>query len=197
MARRCCRSIRSAPTSTHPRGALALRADSPHLSSPVASESSLENISVRRRQMRVSRACSRCKVKKTKCDGLLPCSRCVDSGTICVPYERRTSSKKPPDGFPDDETDLTKLVLLLNAQNSSNVYDAEDWVAVESSSGERSYGLEHVEGTREAKVSLDPTQFVPTHGMGMPFMEGLELEVNVIGQEDEPTIDDVFGPVIF
>lgn len=33
--------------------------------------------------------------------------------------------------------------------------------------------------------------------MEMPFMEGMELGVNVIGREDEPTIDDIFGPVIF
>lgn len=120
----------------------------------------------------------------------------IASNLGCI-LSRDETGLPTPVRFPEDETDLTKLALLLNAQNSSSVYDAEDRVAVESSSGERSYGLEHVEGTWEAKVSLDPTQFVPTHGMEMPFMEGMELEVNVIGQEDEPTINDVFGPGIF
>ncbi|KAF5507141.1 hypothetical protein CGCA056_v013435 [Colletotrichum aenigma] len=120
----------------------------------------------------------------------------IVSNPGCI-LSRDETGLPTPVRFPEDETDLTKLAFLLNAQDSSSEHDAEDRVAVESSSEERGYDLEHVEGTWEAKVPLEPTQFVPTHGMEMPFMEGMELGVNVIGREDEPTIDDIFGPVIF
>lgn len=33
---------------------------------------------------RVRKACQRCKVKKTKCDGLYPCERCKDADEVCL-----------------------------------------------------------------------------------------------------------------
>ncbi|KAF4832564.1 hypothetical protein CGCSCA4_v013614 [Colletotrichum siamense] len=120
----------------------------------------------------------------------------IASNLGCI-LSRDETGLPTPVRFPEDESDLTRLTLLLNARNSSSVHDAEDRVAVESSSEERGYDPEHVEATWKEKVPLDPTQFLPTYGMEMPFPEGIELGINVIEQEDEPTINDVFGPVIF
>lgn len=33
---------------------------------------------------RVCKACDRCRLKKSKCDGATPCSRCTADNAICV-----------------------------------------------------------------------------------------------------------------
>ncbi|KAK1243816.1 hypothetical protein MKX08_001954 [Trichoderma sp. CBMAI-0020] len=37
-----------------------------------------------RRRKRVSKACERCRIKKIKCDGELPCQKCKNHGTVCT-----------------------------------------------------------------------------------------------------------------
>jgi len=43
---------------------------------------------------RVSSACQRCKQKKTKCDGQIPCERCVNDDVVCEAGKSRTSTLK-------------------------------------------------------------------------------------------------------
>jgi len=43
---------------------------------------------------RVSSACQRCKQKKTKCDGQIPCERCVNDDVVCEAGKSRTSALK-------------------------------------------------------------------------------------------------------
>lgn len=45
----------------------------------------------RNRRTRVSKACDSCRLKKIKCDGQYPCSRCISRNKICV----FTEEKKP------------------------------------------------------------------------------------------------------
>jgi len=49
---------------------------------------------------RVCKACDRCRLKKSKCDGNSPCGRCQSDNAICVFGERRKSQDKVyPKGF--------------------------------------------------------------------------------------------------
>lgn len=49
---------------------------------------------------RVGKACDRCRLKKSKCDGLLPCQRCQADDQICVFSERkRAKDKTYPKGY--------------------------------------------------------------------------------------------------
>ncbi|KAL7937135.1 hypothetical protein V8C35DRAFT_332305 [Trichoderma chlorosporum] len=41
------------------------------------------------RRARVSKACERCRLKKIKCDGEVPCSKCRNSGHVCTPGTRK------------------------------------------------------------------------------------------------------------
>ncbi|KAE8422624.1 hypothetical protein BDV36DRAFT_279758 [Aspergillus pseudocaelatus] len=49
---------------------------------------------------RVCKACDRCRLKKSRCDGAKPCSRCRAGNTLCVLSERKkTRDKVYPRGY--------------------------------------------------------------------------------------------------
>jgi len=64
---------------------------------------------------RVCKACDRCRLKKSKCDGLSPCSRCRTDNAICVFGERKKSHDKVyPKGYVEMlEQQQSQLVLGL------------------------------------------------------------------------------------
>ncbi|GEQ71019.1 hypothetical protein JCM33374_g4700 [Metschnikowia sp. JCM 33374] len=47
------------------------------------------------RKKRVGKACDSCRIKKTKCDGKSPCSRCLADNKLCVFSEKKKSKEKP------------------------------------------------------------------------------------------------------
>ncbi|KAJ8102804.1 hypothetical protein POJ06DRAFT_56144 [Lipomyces tetrasporus] len=51
----------------------------------------LTEVSTRKR---VGKACDACRIKKTKCDGSKPCSRCIAEDKICVFTDRKRSTDK-------------------------------------------------------------------------------------------------------
>ncbi|KAK5114321.1 hypothetical protein LTR62_002572 [Meristemomyces frigidus] len=64
---------------------------------------------------RVFKACDRCRLKKSKCDGNSPCSRCQADNTICVFGERKKSQDKVyPRGYVEMlEQQQSQLVAAL------------------------------------------------------------------------------------
>lgn len=73
-------------------------------------ETSQDNI-----RKRVCKACDRCRLKKSKCDGASPCSRCKADNAICVFGERKKSQDKVyPKGYVEMlEQQQTQLVAGL------------------------------------------------------------------------------------
>ncbi|KAK0668133.1 hypothetical protein QBC41DRAFT_226869 [Cercophora samala] len=52
------------------------------------------------RHKRVWKACERCRMKKTKCDGEFPCKRCKDDGLVCTAgVRKKTEYKQLPRGY--------------------------------------------------------------------------------------------------
>jgi hypothetical protein len=52
------------------------------------------------KKRRVGKACDSCRIKKTKCDGKKPCSRCTIDNKICVFTEKKkTRDKSHPQGY--------------------------------------------------------------------------------------------------
>ncbi|KAL5351008.1 Fluconazole resistance protein 1 [Pseudogymnoascus australis] len=52
------------------------------------------------RHKRVKKACERCRMKKTKCDGESPCKRCRDDGLVCTAgHRKKAESKRLPCGY--------------------------------------------------------------------------------------------------
>lgn len=62
-----------------------------HTITPPLEASSPGDGSIRKR---VCKACDRCRLKKSKCDGSSPCSRCKSDNAICVFGERKKSHDK-------------------------------------------------------------------------------------------------------
>ncbi|KAK9321323.1 hypothetical protein V1517DRAFT_175550 [Lipomyces orientalis] len=63
------------------------------LASAIPQSDHLAEISTGKRE-RVGRACDACRIKKSKCDGSKPCSRCVSDDKVCVFRDRKRSTDK-------------------------------------------------------------------------------------------------------
>ncbi|QEO22216.1 hypothetical_protein [Candidozyma auris] len=54
------------------------------------------------RKKRIGKACDSCRIKKTKCDGRKPCSRCIADNRICSFTDKRKNKEKShPPGYVD------------------------------------------------------------------------------------------------
>lgn len=51
------------------------------------------------RKRRVGKACDLCRVKKSKCDGKKPCSRCIADNKLCVFTKKKSKEKAHPAGY--------------------------------------------------------------------------------------------------
>ncbi|KAG5930722.1 hypothetical protein E4U53_002159 [Claviceps sorghi] len=61
------------------------------------------------RQKRVWKACERCRMKKTKCDGEFPCKRCKDDGLVCTAgVRKKVEYKQLPRGY-----DVTGMCAVI------------------------------------------------------------------------------------
>lgn len=77
---------------------------------------------------RVCKACDRCRLKKSKCDGAGPCSRCKADNAICVFGERKKSHDKVyPKGYVEMlETQQAQLVSGLQ-ELYKRIQSGEGW----------------------------------------------------------------------
>ncbi|KAI9882190.1 MAG: hypothetical protein M1823_006068 [Watsoniomyces obsoletus] len=72
------------------------RTSSGNQQSTSAADAALVDGNVRKR---VCKACDRCRLKKSKCDGGNPCGRCKSDDAICFFGERKRSTKVYPKGY--------------------------------------------------------------------------------------------------
>ncbi|KAH7150436.1 hypothetical protein B0J13DRAFT_661335 [Dactylonectria estremocensis] len=77
---------------------------------------------------RVRKACERCRMKKTRCNGEFPCRRCREDGLICSPNFRKAKQcKKPPKGYAEViENSQVALTASVNKLYSM-VRNGEKW----------------------------------------------------------------------
>lgn len=93
---------------------------------------------------RVCKACDRCRLKKSKCDGASPCSRCKAGNTICMFGERkRLHNKTYPKGYVEMlEQQRTQLVAGLQ-QLYSRLQNRQEWPGGSLRNTEGGYPLTH------------------------------------------------------
>ncbi|SCO92537.1 related to zinc cluster transcription factor [Fusarium oxysporum] len=77
---------------------------------------------------RTRKACERCRMRKTKCDGNFPCKRCKDDGLICTAtVKKKARYKKPPPAYAE-ALENTQLVLIATVHKLySMVRNNEPW----------------------------------------------------------------------
>ncbi|KAL2262145.1 hypothetical protein VTK26DRAFT_2345 [Humicola hyalothermophila] len=80
------------------------------------------------RHKRVWKACERCRMKKTKCDGEFPCKRCKDDGLVCTAGTRKkTEYKQIPKGYAE-VLENTQFVLVAAVHKLySMVVNQQPW----------------------------------------------------------------------
>ncbi|KAK4124923.1 hypothetical protein N657DRAFT_679730 [Parathielavia appendiculata] len=96
------------------------------------------------RHKRVWKACERCRMKKTKCDGEFPCKRCKDDGLICTAGTRKkTEYKQLPPGYAE-VLENTQFVLVATVQKLySMVRNGERWDLGEPELNDRGQPIVH------------------------------------------------------
>ncbi|TAQ86396.1 hypothetical protein B7494_g5280 [Chlorociboria aeruginascens] len=112
------------------------------------------------RHKRVWKACERCRMKKTKCDGESPCKRCKDDGLICTAGNRKkTEYKQTPRGYAEV---LENTVFALDstvAKLYNMIRNNEPWTLEEPSINDR--GLPAVHDIADALGCIRPSAEYP------------------------------------
>ncbi|KAJ4171768.1 Fluconazole resistance protein 1 [Fusarium falciforme] len=96
------------------------------------------------RHKRVSKACERCRMKKTKCDSNFPCKRCKDDGLVCTASVRKKREyKQLPRGYAE-VLENTQLILIATIYKLySMVRNNEPWALGEPESNDRGQPVVH------------------------------------------------------
>lgn len=135
-----------------------------------SSTSSEDNI-----RKRVCKACDRCRLKKSKCDGSSPCSRCKADNAICVFGERKkTHDKVYPKGYVEMlEQQQSQLVSGLR-ELYRRLQAGESWPGKSLKESQGGFPLTHdiLERLNVLQSSTDPSV---TH-------QGFEDDLQVLQQ---------------
>lgn len=93
---------------------------------------------------RVCKACDRCRLKKSKCDGASPCSRCKADNAICVFGERKKSHDKIyPKGYVEMlENQQAQLVVGLQ-ELYKRTKNGQGWTGSPLKEGSQGIPLTH------------------------------------------------------
>lgn len=80
------------------------------------------------RHKRVWKACERCRMKKTKCDGEFPCKRCKDDGLVCTAgIRKKVEYKQLPRGYAE-VLENTQFALIATVHKLySMVRNSQQW----------------------------------------------------------------------
>ncbi|KAK4102198.1 hypothetical protein N658DRAFT_423969 [Parathielavia hyrcaniae] len=121
-----------------------LKRTSTHAHPPSPTRDSHSQHSSDGRHKRVWKACERCRMKKTKCDGEFPCKRCKDDGLICTAGTRKkTEYKQIPPGYAE-VLENTQFVLVATVQKLySMVRNGERWELGEPELNDRGQPIIH------------------------------------------------------
>ncbi|KAH7186876.1 hypothetical protein BKA60DRAFT_626806 [Fusarium oxysporum] len=83
-------------------------------------------------QKKVRKACVRCRVKKTKCDGKIPCRRCKDDQKICTASARRAITfKQTPRGYAEVLEQSQYILIETVCKLYGMVRNSQPWKLAE------------------------------------------------------------------
>ncbi|KAI0393809.1 hypothetical protein F5Y17DRAFT_290015 [Xylariaceae sp. FL0594] len=168
-------------SSTHPSSR-----PSVHNHSPVSPPSGADS-----RQKRVWKACERCRMKKTKCDGEFPCKRCRDDGLICAAgVRKRMEYKQLPRGYAEvlESTQYTLISTIHKLY--AMVRKGQSWDLGEPSFNERGDPIVHDIANLLGCIRPNADADLPPHSVFPEDTAGLEklaaeLDQQQVGREKE------------
>ncbi|KAI0203228.1 hypothetical protein F4808DRAFT_35652 [Astrocystis sublimbata] len=143
------------------------------------------------RHKRVWKACERCRMKKTKCDGEFPCKRCKDDGLVCTAGTRKkTEYKQLPRGYAE-VLENTQFALIATVHKLySMVRNGQSWDLGEPELNDRGQPIIHNIATKlgcirpNADADLPPHSVFPEDEAGLTKLAA-ELEVHQADRERE------------
>ncbi|KAI2614992.1 hypothetical protein GGR54DRAFT_313895 [Hypoxylon sp. NC1633] len=135
------------------------------------------------RHKRVWKACERCRMKKTKCDGEFPCKRCKDDGLVCTAGTRKkTEYKQLPRGYAE-VLENTQFALIATVHKLyAMVRNGQSWDLGEPELNDRGQPVIHNIATKlgcirpNADADLPPHSVFPEDEAGLAKLAA-ELEV--------------------
>ncbi|KAI1263743.1 hypothetical protein F5Y18DRAFT_115044 [Xylariaceae sp. FL1019] len=167
-------------------------ATSHHAHSPVHDHSPTSpNAGIDSRHKRVWKACERCRMKKTKCDGEFPCKRCKDDGLVCTAGTRKkTEYKQLPRGYAE-VLENTQFALIATVHKLyAMVRNGQSWDLGEPDLNDRGQPVIHNIATKlgcirpNADADLPPHSIFPEDEAGLAKLAA-ELEAQQKGIKSE------------
>ncbi|KAI2639190.1 hypothetical protein GGS21DRAFT_506305 [Xylaria nigripes] len=118
------------------------------------------------RHKRVWKACERCRMKKTKCDGEFPCKRCKDDGLVCTAGTRKkTEYKQIPRGYAE-VLENTQFALISTVHKLYNmVRDGKKWDLGEPELNDRGQPIIHNIATKLGCIRPNADADLPPHSV--------------------------------
>ncbi|KAI0428388.1 hypothetical protein F5Y09DRAFT_289986 [Xylaria sp. FL1042] len=159
--------------------------------SPVHDHVPLSPHGIDNRHKRVWKACERCRMKKTKCDGEFPCKRCKDDGLVCTAGTRKkTEYKQLPRGYAE-VLENTQFALIATVHKLyAMVRNGQAWDLGEPELNDRGQPIIHNIATKlgcirpNADADLPPHTVFPEDEAGLTKLAA-ELEVQQLDKEKE------------
>jgi len=118
------------------------------------------------RHKRVWKACERCRMKKTKCDGEFPCKRCKDDGLVCTAGTRKkTEYKQLPKGYAE-VLENTQFALIATVHKLySMVRNNQQWDLGEPELNDRGQPIIHNIASRLGCIRPNSDIDLPVHSV--------------------------------
>ena len=118
------------------------------------------------RHKRVWKACERCRMKKTKCDGEFPCKRCKDDGLVCTSGTRKkTEFKQLPKGYAE-VLENTQFALIATVHKLyAMVRNNQSWDLGEPELNDRGQPVIHNIATKLGCIRPNNDLDLPVHSV--------------------------------
>ncbi|KAJ9155175.1 Fluconazole resistance protein 1-like protein 1 [Pleurostoma richardsiae] len=139
------------------------------------------------RHKRVWKACERCRMKKTKCDGEFPCKRCKDDGLVCTAGTRKkTEYKQLPRGYAE-VLENTQFALIATVHKLyAMVRSGQSWDLGEPDLNERGQPVIHNIASKLGCIRPNSDIDLPVHSVFPEDEAGLaDLAAQLEAQERE------------
>lgn len=145
------------------------------------------------RHKRVWKACERCRMKKTKCDGEFPCKRCKDDGLVCTAGVRKKMEyKQLPKGYAE-VLENTQFALIATVHKLySMVRSNQSWDLGEPELNDRGQPVIHDIAQKLGCIRPNSDIDLPVHSVFPEDERGMhELALQL---EEQQRLEDANGP---